>query len=53
MENVVFLWSSEEIVKHADAYWTQALDIARVFSVHRVKKCCTIMGRKEVTKKLL
>mmetsp|Transcript_38174 Transcript_38174/g.87333 ORF Transcript_38174/g.87333 Transcript_38174/m.87333 type:complete len:757 (-) Transcript_38174:206-2476(-) len=49
MSRVKFLWSSEEITKHAPAYWTQALDIARSFSVNRIKKCCQIMGRKEDT----
>jgi tyrosyl-tRNA synthetase len=49
MENVVFLWSSEEITKNAEAYWSQMLDIARVFTVARIKKCCTSMGRKQDT----
>ena len=49
MSRVKFLWSSEEITKHAPAYWTQALDIARRFSVTRIKKCCQIMGRLEDT----
>jgi hypothetical protein len=48
MANVQFLWSSDEIVNNAESYWTQALDIARLFTVARVKKCCTIMGRSEV-----
>eukprot|EP01126_Amoeba_proteus_P030698 TRINITY_DN3028_c0_g1_i3.p1 TRINITY_DN3028_c0_g1~~TRINITY_DN3028_c0_g1_i3.p1 ORF type:complete len:718 (+),score=157.01 TRINITY_DN3028_c0_g1_i3:76-2229(+) len=47
MSNVKFLWSSDEIVQHAEPYWTQALDIARVFTILRVKKCCQIMGRTE------
>ena len=35
MGRVKFLWSSEEITKHAPTYWTQALDIARRFkNVH-------------------
>lgn len=48
MQNVKFLWSSDEIIKNADAYWTQALDIARLFTIARVKKCCQIMGRTKV-----
>uniref|UniRef100_A0A6B2KYW3 tyrosine--tRNA ligase n=1 Tax=Arcella intermedia TaxID=1963864 RepID=A0A6B2KYW3_9EUKA len=47
MERVKFLWSSEEITHHADQYWTQALDIARRFTLARVTKCCQIMGRLE------
>ena len=49
MTRVKFLWSSEEICKHALPYWTQALDIGRKFSVARIMKCCQIMGRKEGT----
>ena len=49
MTRVKFLWSSEEITKHAQRYWTQALDIARRFTVTRIKKCCQIMGRLEDT----
>mmetsp|Transcript_18149 Transcript_18149/g.30326 ORF Transcript_18149/g.30326 Transcript_18149/m.30326 type:complete len:888 (-) Transcript_18149:351-3014(-) len=49
MERVKFLWSSEEISNHAQRYWTQALDIARRFTVTRIKKCCQIMGRLEDT----
>jgi tyrosyl-tRNA synthetase len=49
MERVKFLWSSEEITKHAPRYWTQAMDIARRFTVTRIKKCCQIMGRLEDT----
>jgi tyrosyl-tRNA synthetase len=30
-------------------YWTQALDIARSFTIARITKCCQIMGRKEGT----
>lgn len=42
------LRSSDEINSHADEYWSRALDIARVFGINRITKCCTIMGRKEV-----
>ena len=47
MSRVVFRWASEDITNHADAYWTKMLDIARRFTLGRVKKCCQIMGRKE------
>ncbi|KAJ9454239.1 hypothetical protein DIPPA_28314 [Diplonema papillatum] len=49
LENVQFIWSSQEINKKADQYWTQMLDIARVFSLARIMKCCQIMGRSEGT----
>ena len=39
MSRVKFLWSSEEITKQAPRYWTQAMDIARRFTVTRIKKC--------------
>ena len=47
MQNVRFLWASEEINKKADEYWTLVMDIARVNSLQRIQRCCTIMGRKE------
>lgn len=47
MDNVEFLWASDEINKHADQYWSLVMDIARANSVTRIQRCCTIMGRKE------
>lgn len=47
LSNVKFLWCSEEINKHADTYWQLVIDIARKNSIARIKKCGTIMGRKE------
>lgn len=49
MENVKFLWTSEEITQHAEEYWKRVLDIGRQNSVARIKKCCTIMGKQEGT----
>jgi tyrosyl-tRNA synthetase len=49
MSRVKFLWSSDEISRHAKDYWGQALDIARRSTLARIKKCCQIMGRKEDT----
>ena len=49
MTRVKFLWSSEEITKNARSYWTQMMDIARRFTIARIKKCCQIMGRLEDT----
>ena len=45
MERVVFLWSSDEINKHPDQYWSLVIDIARAFNLTRVKRCSQIMGR--------
>jgi tyrosyl-tRNA synthetase len=47
MQNVRFLWASEEINAHADEYWTRVMDIARLNNLARIQRCCTIMGRKE------
>ncbi|CAE7728364.1 unnamed protein product [Symbiodinium sp. CCMP2592] len=47
MENVRFVWTSQFIEENATEYWTKMLDISRVTSLVRVKRCCTIMGREE------
>lgn len=47
MTNVEFLWASEEINNNSDAYWSRVMDIARVNTVDRIQRCCTIMGRKD------
>ena len=47
MQNVKFLWASDEINKRPDEYWLMVMDIARRFPLARIKKCATIMGRKE------
>lgn len=47
MENVEFLWASDEINKRSDEYWTRVMDIAALNSLARIKRCCTIMGRGE------
>lgn len=47
MQNVRFLWASDEINAHADEYWQLVMDIARVNNLSRIQRCCTIMGRKD------
>lgn len=47
MRNVRFLWASDEINAHADEYWSTVMDIARLNSLPRIQRCCTIMGRKD------
>ena len=47
MEHVTFLNCSQEINRRSDEYWTMVMEIARLNSVKRIKRCCTIMGRKE------
>jgi len=45
LNNVQFLWASEEINKRPDEYWSIVMDIARKNNVTRIKKCSQIMGR--------
>ena len=47
MDNVRFLWASDEINAHADEYWTLVMDIAKLNNLARIQRCCTIMGRKD------
>ncbi|KYO00682.1 tyrosine--tRNA ligase [Plasmodium gaboni] len=47
MENVQFLWASEEINKKPNEYWSLVLDISRSFNINRMKRCLKIMGRSE------
>ena len=47
MENVTFLWASDEINKRPDEYWSRVMNIATLNSVARVKRCCTALGRQE------
>ena len=50
MERVKFLWASEEILKYPAEYFDLILKISTRFSLNRIRKCCTIMGRKESEK---
>eukprot|EP00171_Calliarthron_tuberculosum_P013493 IDg13493t1 len=47
MDNVEFLYASDEINKRSDEYWTRVMDIAAKHTINRIKRCCTIMGRAE------
>ncbi len=47
MENVEFLWASDEINARPNDYWLRVMDIARRNNVPRIVRCCTIMGRSE------
>ena len=47
MDNVRFLWAEEEINKNPDRYWMLVMNIARAFTLARVKRCSQIMGRSE------
>ena len=45
MENVEFLWASEEINKNSEYYWKIVIDVARKYSLSRMKRCIPILGR--------
>jgi tyrosyl-tRNA synthetase len=47
MDNVEFIWSSEEINKNPDKYWSLVMDIACKNSLNRIIRCGKIMGRKD------
>jgi len=47
LNNVRFLWASDEINSRADEYWSRVMDISRSSTITRIKKCGTIMGRGE------
>ncbi|SBT30922.1 tyrosine--tRNA ligase (TyrRS) [Plasmodium ovale wallikeri] len=47
MENVKFLWASEQINSRPNDYWSLVIDIAKSFNVTRIKRCLKIMGRSE------
>ena len=47
LENVKFLWASEEINKRPDEYWTRVMDISTKNTLNRVLRCTQIMGREE------
>lgn len=47
LDNVEFVWASDEINKRSDEYWPIVMDLARHNSVSRVRRCGQIMGRKD------
>lgn len=47
MDNVEFLWASDEINKNGAQYWGTVFDIATKINVNRVLRCTQIMGRKD------
>ena len=47
LDNVEFLWSSEEINKNPNKYWSLVMDISTKFNLNRILKCTQIMGRSE------
>ncbi|KNC55088.1 tyrosyl-tRNA synthetase [Thecamonas trahens ATCC 50062] len=47
MTNVKFLWCADSINERPDEYWRMVMDIARSFTISRIKRCGQIMGRSE------
>jgi tyrosyl-tRNA synthetase len=47
LNNVKFLWASEEINRRPEEYWSTVIDISRKNNISRIKRCAQIMGRTE------
>lgn len=47
MQNVRFLWASDEINKNPTDYWLRVMNVSRANNIARVKRCGQIMGRSE------
>lgn len=47
MDNVKFMWASDEILNRSSEYWSLVFDIATKNSLNRVLRCTQIMGRSE------
>mmetsp|Transcript_59619 Transcript_59619/g.98389 ORF Transcript_59619/g.98389 Transcript_59619/m.98389 type:complete len:472 (-) Transcript_59619:33-1448(-) len=47
MQHVYFRWCSDDINAHSNEYWLRVIEISKMFSVTRTKRCCTILGRSE------
>jgi len=47
VDEVEFIWASEEINKRSAEYWEMVIDIAQKNNIKRIKRCCQIMGRTE------
>lgn len=45
--SVRFVWASEFIRQNSSSYWMRVMNIARSFTVPRMQRCSTIMGRTE------
>ena len=47
LDNVEFIWSSTEINKNPDKYWSLVMDIACKNTLKRILRCTPAMGRSE------
>lgn len=47
MDHVYFRWCSDEINRESNDYWVRVIEISKMFSITRTKRCCQILGRKE------
>merc|ERR1712154_507531 len=46
-DNVYFRWASDDINNNSNEYWLRVIEISKLFSITRTKRCCTILGRSE------
>lgn len=44
MENVEFRWSSQEVNQD---YFARVMDVSTKFSIDRIRRCCTALGKEE------
>lgn len=47
MDHVYFRWCSDDINNNSNEYWIRVIEISKMFSITRTKRCCTALGRKE------
>ncbi|CAN0290346.1 unnamed protein product [Discosporangium mesarthrocarpum] len=47
MNNVEFLWASQEINKRPSEYWSRVMEVARLNNLARIQRCGQIMGRSD------
>ena len=40
-------WCSDDINNNSNEYWLRVIEISKMFSITRTKRCCTILGRAE------
>ena len=48
MENVEFIWASEEIAKRPTDYLKLLVDVSTKFTIGRIKKCAPALGRDDI-----
>jgi len=47
MSHVYFRWASDDINANSNEYWLRVIEISKLFTITRTKRCCQILGRTE------